>query len=158
MKNKKAFLQSEATKWFERNKERASEEIYNLDVLISWLRPFQSEINNILEVGSGSGHRLYQLCKSLEATGQGIEPSKDAVDFANQEFDICNFSVGTSEDLKQKSNDFDLVHLGFFLYLIDRQDYLRTISEADRVTKIGGFISIIDCSCSLDANNLNSLL
>ena len=39
---------------------------------------------------------------------------------------------------------FDLVHLGFFLYLVDREDYLRCISEADRLLKFGGFLSIID--------------
>ena len=144
MKNKEIFLESEANEWFLRNKKKASEEIYNLDVLISWLEPFKNNINEILEVGSGSGHRLHQLCKSLEANGKGVEPSEEAVKFANNQFSNCNFSKGTSEKLEQDSESFDLVHLGFFLYLVDRQDYLTSIAEADRVTKTGGFLSIID--------------
>ena len=39
---------------------------------------------------------------------------------------------------------YDLVHLGFFLYLVDREFFLRCISEADRLVKFGGFLSIID--------------
>ena len=35
-------------------------------------------------------------------------------------------------------------HLGFFLYLVDRELYLRCISEADRLVKPGKFLSIID--------------
>jgi len=31
-----------------------------------------------------------------------------------------------------------------FLYLVDRELYLRCISEADRLVKFGGFLSIID--------------
>ncbi|MEM9880250.1 MAG: class I SAM-dependent methyltransferase, partial [Pseudomonadota bacterium] len=42
------------------------------------------------------------------------------------------------------SGPFDLVHLGFFLYLVDRADYLRCISEADRLVRPGGYLSIVD--------------
>ena len=30
------------------------------------------------------------------------------------------------------------------MYLVDRENYLRCISEADRLVKFGGFLSIID--------------
>lgn len=48
---------------------------------------------------------------------------------------------------------FDLVILGFFLYLVDREDYLKVMSEADRLTKSGGFLAIIDFDTSFPYSN-----
>ena len=60
---------------------------------------------------------------------------------ANNKFPSLNLKLGFGDSLPLKKN---LVHLGFFLYLVDRKDYLKCISEADRMLKFGGFLSIID--------------
>ena len=96
-----------------------------------------------MEIGCGSGHRLNKICTSLIAEGFGLEPSTEAIKYANNKFPSLNLKLGFGDSLPFKEK-FDLVHLGFFLYLVDRKDYLKCISEADRMLKFGGFLSIID--------------
>ena len=50
---------------------------------------------------------------------------------------------------------FDLVHLGFFLYVLDREKYFACISEADRLLKPGGFMSIVDFDTPFSYSNKN---
>ena len=147
-KNKLFFESGEADEWFKRNI-KASEEkkgISNdapIKLLIDWLKPFANKILDVLEIGCGSGHRLNQITNSISAKGYGVEPSNEAVKYIHRTFPKIEATVGFGDDVPffQK---FDLVHLGFFLYLVDRENYLRCISEADRLVKFGGFLSIID--------------
>ena len=144
-KNKDFFKNGEANQWFTRNLEtlelKDTDEITAL--LTEWLYPFKEELSEVLEIGCGSGHRLKQISQTLKADGYGVEPSSEAVDYIKNSFPSLKAKVGFGDDVPYK-NKFDLVHLGFFLYLVDREVYLRCISEADRLVKSGGFLSIID--------------
>jgi ubiquinone/menaquinone biosynthesis C-methylase UbiE len=152
MSNKDEFLKGEADNWFNRNRNAVEAKAGNrsgenspLATLIDWLTPFRGGIDNILEVGSGSGDGLNGLCKALDARGVGIDPSAQAVQHANGKFGgDLTFRVGTADNLAVERDAFDLVHLGFFLYLVDREDYFAAVSQADRAIKRGGFLSIID--------------
>lgn len=149
MSNNKKFDENDANSWFSNNisniEKNNNNFHYPTDRIIDWLLPFKQNINNILEVGCGSGHRLNLLSGKLEAKGYGIDPSNLAIDYANKNFNQNSiFSLGTSDKLIFEDEKFDLVHLGFFLYLIDRKDYYKSISEICRVLKYGGFLSIID--------------
>ena len=69
--------------------------------------PFQNDINNILEIGSGAGNKLAQLCWQLNASGQGVDPSKTAVDFANKKYNQkCSYTVATADELSFFNNKF----------------------------------------------------
>lgn len=147
--NKNIFKESEADQWFERNLSFFEKEergcMLSTNTLISWLIPFKSEINNILEVGCGSGHNLNALCEKLESKGIGIDPSKKAISYAKEKFyKNSSFIVGTADNINLPNHSFDLLHFGFCLYLVDRNDYYKAIAEADSLVKAGGFISIID--------------
>ena len=144
-KNKKYFEEGEANEWFRRNKKDLESEQANkaIDVLVDWLTPFQKELSKILDIGCGSGHILNQMSKKLMVKGYGVEPSIEAVAYINSKFPSLHAKVGFGDDVPFKEK-FDMVHLGFFLYLVDRKFYLRCISEADRLVKPGGFLSIID--------------
>ena len=147
-KNKYFFESGEADEWFKRNikalegKKCLSNEA-PVRLLVDWLKPFANEILDVLEIECGSGHRLNQITKSISEKYNGVEPSNEAVKYIQRTFPKIEAKVGYGDDIPffQK---FDLVHLGFFLYLVDRENYLRCISEADRLAKFGGFLSIID--------------
>ena len=147
-KNKSFFERGEADEWFKRNikaleERKGTSNDMPINLLIDWLKPFANDISDVLEIGCGSGHRLNQITNSISAKGYGVEPSNEAVKYIHRTFPKIEATVGFGDDVPffQK---FDLVHLGFFLYLVDRENYLRCISEADRLVKFGGFLSIID--------------
>lgn len=144
-KNREFFKDGEANEWFRRNqKALESEQIMeDIELLTDWLKPFKSELSDILEIGCGSGHRLNQMSKKLMANGYGVEPSAEAVNYIGSQFPSLQAKVGFGDDVPYEEK-FDLVHLGFYLYLVDREFYLRCVSEADRLVKFGGFLSIID--------------
>lgn len=114
-----------------------------IETLTGWLIPFKDQIKSLAEIGCGSGHKLSQLSKNLDADGFGLDPSKLAVDYARRSFPELKVSTGFGDSIPFE-NQFNLVHLGFFLYLTDREVFLKTVSEADRITAKAGFLSILD--------------
>ena len=144
-KNKSFFENGEANQWFHRNRKglECKDSDKPIQLLLEWLQPYRERIGDVLEIGCGSGHRLNQIEESLSATAYGIEPSRDAVEYIRSTFPSKKAEVGFGDDVPL-NRKFDLVHLGFFLYLVDREDFLKCVSEADRLLNFGGFLSIID--------------
>lgn len=143
----KTFLEGEGDRWYERNKEKLADgsAFFNPALLHESLSPFQQEINTVLEIGCGNGLMLSRLCQLFQATGEGIDPSAKAISEGGRQFGRgISLRVGTANELPFAAGAFDLVHFGFCLYLVDRRDLLRAVSEADRVLRPGGFLSILD--------------
>ena len=153
MNNKKLFQNGEADQFFMRNKDLyENKKNQAITSLSNWLSPFKNEIDNILEIGCGNGHGLNLLSESLEAKGHGIEPSTKAVEFISANYPKIDIVQGFADNIDY-DQEFDLIHLGFFLYLVDRDKYLRCIAEADRLLRFGGFLSIIDFETPLPYSN-----
>lgn len=144
MANKDFFYKKEADAFFKRQQENLNDNIELLQFIVNWLKPFKKDIKKIVEIGCGNGKSLIFLSKKLEAKPFGIEPSSDAVNFIRKKNPNVEIINGFSDKLDLKDDYFDFVHLGFFLYLFDRKYYFRSLSEADRILKFGGFLSIID--------------
>jgi len=140
--SKKIFDKQEADAFFHRYEK--GQDLEPTKILADWLEPFKKKINKIAEIGCGNGESLSLLSKTLNSKAYGVEPSKLAVKHISKKFPSINITEGFSDRLPFDDEFFNFVHLGFFLYLVDRRHYLRSISEADRVLKFGGFISIID--------------
>lgn len=148
------FLTGEADNWYQRNKaaldgtaERTASPIFfEIDSLCHTLQPFESKISRALEIGCSNGVKLEQICQKLNCTGEGVDPSAQAVRDGNQRLTgkNINLQVGTADRLPYDSACFDLVYFGFCLYLIDRQKLLPALAEADRVLRNGGFLVITD--------------
>ncbi|MDC0990246.1 class I SAM-dependent methyltransferase [Gammaproteobacteria bacterium] len=147
-KNKKLFEDGEANQYFLRNVSHRetmfqTKNDAEIEILSNWLLPHKDNINSICEIGCSGGHRLQHLVNELEADGYGLDPSKSAIEYMGQNYPKLEAEVGFGDNVPF-SGVFDLVHLGFFLYLVDRDLYLKNISEADRIVKFGGFLSILD--------------
>ena len=140
------FLKSEANAWFERNKKTLKSKSNNqgTETIKRTLQSFKDKINTICEIGCGNGIKLNDLCDFFKASGFGIDPSKNAVNEGNESYKNINLAVSTSTDLPFNDSQFDLVFFGFCMYLIDRVDMFKTVAEADRVLKAGGFLAILD--------------
>ena len=96
----------------------------------------------ILEIGCGGGTRLNWLKNNLNADCYGVEPSAKAVAAA------CAKGIrakqGTADALPFDTGSFDIVIFGFCLYLCDREDLFRIASEADRVLRTPGWLTILN--------------
>ncbi len=87
MKNQElAFTSNKGDNWFIRNKSKIKENSAEISLLCNWLKHYQNQIDTILEIGSGPGNKLAQICWQLKAMGWGVETSKKTVDFANKNY------------------------------------------------------------------------
>jgi ubiquinone/menaquinone biosynthesis C-methylase UbiE len=143
------FLESEGDAWFSRNHQHVSISPAR-KLLKDWCQPHCSSINHILEIGAGNGVPLSFLADQLDAKAVGFEPSGLAVenwqDLRKETLggDRTSLSIGVASQLPFPDQSFDLVIFGFCLYLVDRPLLLRSLAEADRVLRDGGFLAIED--------------
>lgn len=155
MDEKKIFLNGEGDAWFLRNKDRLSFEEHKsrgTQFLADFLgRGCFSNFSRrkVLEIGCSSGNNLAYICREYDLEGFGVEPSGQAVQVGNEwakahpkvRFHLVK---GTGDELPFEDGMFDIVMFGFCLSWTDREYLHRTIAEADRVLKHGGFLLIED--------------
>lgn len=141
---KEFFLKGEGNAWFERNKKTLSERKFPDDdiVLLELTNLFQNFSGlKILEIGCGGGERLSWL-KSQGADVYGIDPSSEAIGVCKEK--NISAKIGTADVLPYEGKMFDIVIVGFCLYLCDRQDLFKISSEIDRVLKPTAWLTILD--------------
>jgi ubiquinone/menaquinone biosynthesis C-methylase UbiE len=141
---KEAFLKYEADNYFLRNKEKAYEA--EKDFVVKVLREYNGAPKNVLEIGCSTGYRLEGIRNQFPGSKvSGIEPSSEAIAKGKKDFPQVSFFKGTADDMAMfESKTFDLVIIGFVLYVVDRDILLKVISETDRVLSDGGTLMIID--------------
>lgn len=142
-------LEKEADAWFYRNKrslqekERVSEGTKLTEAFLK-KELFQGEGKKILEIGSSYGYNLYYLSKKFGAVCYGIDASRAAIEYGRELFEGVDLCQGISNDLPYEDEKFEIVIMGFCLYMTRRKDLMRTISEADRVLKEDGYLILVD--------------
>jgi ubiquinone/menaquinone biosynthesis C-methylase UbiE len=150
MNQNSTFLNGEGDAWFIRNERHldVGQITISADVryICETLSPFRHKMNNILEIGCSNGVKLEAICKHFSANGEGIDPSEAAVISGNsrKKDTVVNLRQGTGDNLPFQDQSFDLVYFAFCLYLFDRSSLLRSLAEADRVLKPGGYLMITD--------------
>ncbi|HEY5746438.1 MAG TPA: class I SAM-dependent methyltransferase [Chryseolinea sp.] len=141
---KDAFLKYEADNYFARNKN--VEYKGETDVVIKMLQEYNVQPNRALEIGCNTGYRLdalFTLLQCLDVTG--IEPSKQAIDLGRKMYPQVHFIHGTADDMSSlQAASFDLIIIGFVLYVVDRDILFKVVEETDRVLKDGGLLIIVD--------------
>jgi ubiquinone/menaquinone biosynthesis C-methylase UbiE len=141
---KDAFLKYEADSYYQRNKDVQYD--VNHDVVVKVLQEYGENPKNVLEIGCSTGYRLNAISSLFKgAAVTGIEPSKEAIEKGKILYPAINFVQGTADEMSSfKSASFDLVVIGFVLYVVDREILFQVISETDRVLANGGTLMIID--------------
>lgn len=78
----------------------------------------------------------------------GIDPSLQAIEYGNKKAGVDGLGVhlthGFSDELPFEDETFDMLYLGFCLYQVERKYLFKSLMEADRVLKPGGFCVITD--------------
>ena len=141
---KDAFIKYEADNYFLRNKD--VEYLAKNDVVLKVLQEYNTHPKNVLEIGCSTGYRLHAISKLYSGVGAtGIEPSAEAIKQGHAAHPEINFVRGTADDMSTlKTASFDLVVIGFVLYVVDREILFKAVSETDRLLVDGGILMIID--------------
>lgn len=159
MDPKKLFLESEGDKYYQRNKTALINSI-GLDTKFyaSFLSNIADKNTNLVEIGAGNGRNINYLKNVLQCSVSGIEPSSDAVSDGNEMF-FNNQDVlikGTSDALPYADESADIVLFGFSLFWVGRKYLFRSIAEADRILKEGGYLLITDFDTTLPYKRYNT--
>jgi ubiquinone/menaquinone biosynthesis C-methylase UbiE len=135
------FKSGEGDAWYSRNAPLMSDHPTFIEQkLAGYVKPNSS----VLEIGCSSGARLQAL--STLATPKricGTDPSSAAIHDGLARGPGFDLRVGVAENLPF-DEQFDLVILGFFLYLVDRDSLPNVVAEVNRVTNTGSTVAVID--------------
>lgn len=157
----------EANNYFLRNKKTGSRSgspskgtYIAREFLGRYLSEFPGRINKILEIGCCYGYNLNFLSNELDVYCYGIEPSDQAIKYGEQMF--CRgvtskiyMQQGISNCLPYHDEEFDVVMIGFSLYVTPRELVADTISEINRVLRQGGFIVLTDFDTPIKCRRVN---
>lgn len=141
MSQRDLFLQGEGDAWFERNEPPVDGQPPMWAV--APVAEMIDGMSRILEVGCSDGRNLAWLQQETGCTAAGVDPSSVAIARGLERHPGLDLLVGTADQLPFESR-FDLVLLGFCLYLCDRESLPRIVAEVDRVLEPGGLVAIID--------------
>lgn len=140
---KEAFLEYEGDNYFKRNKSVSY--VPEEDIVIKLLQEYSYKPTSTLEIGCNTGYRLDAIRNVSGSSVVGIEPSQEAIDMGTRQYPNVHFVRGTADNLSVfPADSFDLIVIGFVLYVVDRELLLKTVAETDRVLKNGGVLMIID--------------
>lgn len=141
MSQRDEFLQGEGDAWFQRNSPPAqgTPPMWAVAPLVDFI----DDTSTVLEVGCSDGHNLTWLREQTGCTAAGVDPSGTAIASGLERHPELDLRVGTADRLPFE-RQFDVVLLGFCLYLCDRDDLPRIVAEVDRVLEPGGCLAIID--------------
>lgn len=150
---KQAFQVYEADNWYQRN--RGVKYTAEDDVVIKVLKEYSASPSSALEIGCSTGYRLHALATTFNGVRvTGIEPSQKAIMYGKEEYPEVNFVPGTAGQMTElEMASFDLVIIGFVLYVVDRDMLLKVVAETDRVLRDGGILMIIDFFSEKPARN-----
>jgi ubiquinone/menaquinone biosynthesis C-methylase UbiE len=139
---KSAFLGGEGDKWFQRNASQIAQTAG--DVVTEVIAALKLRPKAVFEIGAANGHRLATLSKAYGCTGSGLDPSSEAVKKGNALYPTLDLKVGTADELPFETGAFDIVIVGFCMYLIDPSLHFRAVAEADRILADGGAMVVFD--------------
>ncbi|WP_199608982.1 class I SAM-dependent methyltransferase [Flocculibacter collagenilyticus] len=141
---KEIFLASEGDAWYQRNKASFEKLADDQDLIAEFIAAQEISPEHVLEIGCSDGRRLSIFNKKFNTTCSGIDVSTEAINAGKVNYPTIDLQVGSADKLAFNDEQFDLVIIGFCLYLCDRKDLFRIAAEVDRVLKDGGYVVIQD--------------
>lgn len=142
---------SEADAWYLRNRSVNPGSLgpsRGLRVVLAELDKLSFRPSASLEIGACDGYNLVELERKFGTPATGIEISQKAVDAGNRTLSELslqsNLIQGSGNELPFPDESFDLVFLGFMLYISDQELLADYYQEALRVLKFGGIVATWD--------------
>lgn len=146
MNQEMIFQKGEGDNWFQRNAEALLKikKEFKRDWPLRLIKKAGLHPKHVLEIGASNGWRLAVIHDLYRAKCTALDPSKKALADGRLRYPDIMFKRGVASALPFKDNEFDLVIVSFVFHWLDRSTLLRSISEADRVLKLGGYLLVMD--------------
>jgi SAM-dependent methyltransferase len=142
MKQSDIIMATEGDAWFRRNRDKSRLDDPVLKEILDNPRILPL---SVLEIGCGTGWRLNALRdRFYDSSFTGCDLSWEAIQEGRKRYPKLALRAGAADTLGYGSGSFDLVILGFFMYLLDREDLFRVVAEVDRVLADNGTLVIHD--------------
>jgi SAM-dependent methyltransferase len=150
--NLEKVMMSEADAWYKRNRHGNAgfEPSANFSRLLTEIGRLGFTPRSFLELGASDGYNLLAFEKAFPGSVPvvGIEASAMAVAYGEKKLGLRNSSAklmqGSAHSLPFIDDSFDLVYVGFLLYLADYKLLSKFYGEAIRVLKPGGLLCLTD--------------
>ena len=118
------------------------------------------KFSSFLEIGCSGGEDLSifkkMLKKFLEKINfTGIDVSKEAIKFANKKYKNIDFFELSSLEINKINKSFDMINLGWMMYLLDRNEIFNQFNIIYNKLNNGGYLSVIDFQPNFPHTNIN---
>jgi SAM-dependent methyltransferase len=144
MKQSEEMLNWAGDNWLRRNKQNLGKTDRVGDLIES--KQLVKPTDKVLEIGCSNGWRLKKLHEKYGCEVFGLEPGLAAC----AEAEIRNrvrVKRGVAASVPWDDESFDIVIIGFFLFVTEPSEWLRTVAESDRVLKDDGKLIIHEFCC-----------
>jgi ubiquinone/menaquinone biosynthesis C-methylase UbiE len=98
-------------------------------------------MNKILDVGSGTGVLLSELCRTTTASVYGLDINKSSVLMGKRKVPLSHNTIGDAHHQPFNPGTFDLCLCHFLLLWVAKP--LQVLMEMSRITRNGGFVLAI---------------
>ncbi len=132
------------------------------DFIEGFLKVYPKSIKNIMEIGCCYGYNLNYLIDRFgekeDIHAYGVDSSDKAIEYGRVKWNNCSnihLSCSCSNSLPFGEDEFDIVMVGFCLYVTPREWIQDSVTEINRVLKRGGFLVITDFDTPLWYKRVN---
>jgi ubiquinone/menaquinone biosynthesis C-methylase UbiE len=160
--NIKIVKKFEGDSFFKRNIRDIDNENLNSrssETIINFLNTKKYTFQNVLEVGCSGGYQLNKYFNSLNLKKNpyflGIDLSSKAINFAKKKYKTLHFKQVSSLKIQNLNKKFDMIILGFFLFLLDREEIFNQFNEVVKSLKKDGILIINDFFPKISHYNLS---
>ena len=128
----------------------------NSSGIVKVLKELNISANKILEIGCGRGKTLFKLKQKIKnAKLIGIDVSKEAIIYCKKNYKNINFYNLDSLKILKLKGSFDVIILGYFLYLLPREKLFEQFDLITKKLNINGIIIINDFKTNYPCYNFN---
>lgn len=142
------FTSKSADNNFRRNLEARKGPATGNHAIIRSLRFLRLDLFSVLEIGCSTGFVLETIRRDGVKEAFGIDISTEAIAYATEHFPQCQFACGQLLDLPAVlgARKYDCVILGFYLFVVSPEKWLKHIDQALALINDGGYLLIYDFS------------
>lgn len=138
------FVNGEGDEYFKRHQNWLTSVNKETDLVYSSLVSLDLKPNSILEIGCANGFRLNWLYEKFGCYCMGIDPSSNAIKDGRKKYPEIIFEKATFDTLENIAKKFDIIILGFFVYLIPREKLFKLAYLVDSHLENDGYITSFD--------------